>query len=147
MNLLELWLGRAADRESIALGPRPTVIGPAPPITVAPSPRFAWDEKHWRRIQDGQATHYVGQYRVGQPAGGWREFGGRLVEGPSGIKAYVADPPPEIRSHPKGPCFQLVRAPWFQVHWRRTPATVDEALLYVERLLTECLNGRSRAWW
>jgi hypothetical protein len=147
VNWLDLVLGRGADHRPV-IGPRPTVIAPGPTATVAPSPRFTWDEKRWRRIDDQGQVHYLGPYRVrDQQQAVWREFEGRIVEASGGIKAYVADPPAEIKTHPKGPCFQLVRSPWFRVHWRRNPSTVDEALLYVERLLDECLNQRPRGLW
>jgi hypothetical protein len=147
VRLFDRLLGGGEDRPTKVIGPRPTVIVPSPSTTITPPPRFAWDEKRWRRVQDNQAAHYVGAYRVwNQHTQAWCDFDGRLVEEASRIKAYVADPPPEIKGHPKGPCFQLVRVPWFRVHWRRNPNTVDEALLYVERLLDECLNSRWRGW-
>jgi hypothetical protein len=147
VNWIERLFGPGADRGPHVIGPRPTLIMPKAPRTVVPPPRFAWDEKRWRRVPEPGAVHYVGAYRVwdrGQR--GWHAFDGRLVEDASGIKAYVADPPKEIKGHPKGPCFQLVQAPWFRVHWRRNPSTVDEALFYVERLLDECLNRPLRGW-
>ncbi len=147
MNLLELWFGRSADRDTEVAGPRPRVIGPSPDRVLGPPPRFAWDEKRWRRVQDGQAAHYLGEYRVSQPGRNrCQAFKGRIVEDAGGIKAYVADLPPSMKHHSKGPCFQLVQAPWFRVHWHRAPQTIDDTLLYVERLLDECLNG-ARGWW
>ena len=148
MKLLDLVFGRGADPRTMVIGPRPRVIAPAPPATIAPPPRFTWDEKRWRRVDERGEVHYLGAYRVwdqNQRTG--REFEGRIVEAASTIKAYVADPPPEIRTHPKGPCFQLVRSPWFRIHWHRNPGTVDEALLYVERVLGECLNQPPQGWW
>lgn len=141
MNFLELWFGRAEDREE-QIGPRPKIIGPAIAPIIAPPPRYVWDERRWRRIEDGTSVQYLGEYLIsahGRSAS--RSFRGRIVEEPDGIKAYVADPPAAIRQHPKGPCFQLVKAPWFRVHWHKSPPSVDEALLYVERLLDECVNG------
>jgi hypothetical protein len=130
------------DRPLTVVGPRPVVIAPATPTTIAPPPRFAWDEKRWRQIRDGNAVQYLGPYKVwDRKRQSWRSFDGRIIEEPGGIKAYVADPPGEIKSHAKGPCFQLTAAPWFRVHWHRAPENVDGALLYVERLLDECLNG------
>jgi hypothetical protein len=134
------WLLDAASVPAVEPAPPPRHIGPRA-LRIAPPPRQAWDEKLWRRIREGRATHYLGAYRVRDRRGAWRLFDGRVIEDTSGIKAYVADPPVELRGHHKGPCFQLVTVPWFRVHWRRAPASVDDALLYVENILRECLNA------
>ena len=148
MSLLDRFLNELIGPATTVVGPRPAVITPgAMTATIAPPPRFAWDEKRWRKIREGATTHYLGPYRVfHRRAGQWREFDGRILEDVSGIKAYVADPPKEIKLHPKGPCFQLVKAPWFRVHWRKQPPNIDGALLYVERILDEALNSRSWGW-
>ena len=143
MTEFSSWLRRLAEAywPQVTVQPAVRVVGPCPTRTVAPPPRFAWDEKHWRRIIEGRTVQHVGAYRVRHRRQNiWRFFDGRVVEDAGTITAYVADPPIEIKRHAKGPCFQLVRAPWFRVHWHRAPHTVDEALLYVERLLDECLN-------
>jgi hypothetical protein len=141
VNLLDLLFG--TDRPATPVGP--TSPGPSPARrtsqVIGPPPRFAWDEKRWRRVQDASGIHYVGVYRVWDRRSRiWRAFEGRVIEQGTEIKAYVADPPAELRSHSKGSCFQLVAVPWFRVHWHRPPTTVDHALLYVERLLAECLQ-------
>jgi hypothetical protein len=56
------------------------------------------------------------------------------------VTAYIADPPPEIRRHPHGACFQLYRDPWFQLHWSRPARNPDDAILYMERVLDESIN-------
>jgi hypothetical protein len=143
------WLERVM---SIAVGqpgefgpPRRTVIRPTPSLVVVPPPRFAWDEKGWRRVVESGATHYVGSYRVrDRRRNTWSIFDGRLIEDQTGLRAYVADPPPELKTHPKGPCFQLTRPPWFRVHWHTPPENIDQACLYVESILKEALDGRRR---
>lgn len=141
MNLLERLRDMYAGRPVQVVGPRPQVLGPQPALTVTPPARKAWDEKRWHRLREGVAAHYVGAYRVfDRKRSQWRTFDGRVIDDHAEIKAYVSDPPPELKTHRKGPCFQLVRAPWFRIHWHRAPKSVDDALLYVERLLDECLN-------
>ncbi len=148
MNLLGTlaeWAGVGAGRQNASAGPRPQVIGPQPQVTVAPPPRFAWDQKGWSRALDGDTWRYQGTYRVYDfRRREWRTFNGCLLEGRGVITAFCADPPTEIKSHPKGPCFMLAKAPWFRVNWHRAPTSVDEALIYVERLLDECLNDWRR---
>ncbi len=68
-------------------------------------------------------------------------FEGRILEAAHRVTPYIANPPVEIKRHPKGPCFRVSQAPWFQIHWRRAAANVDDALLYVERILDEAINA------
>jgi hypothetical protein len=116
-----------------------TVIGPAPRTVVATVKRAVWGEKGWTVSTEGRRTTYTGSYEV-LHWGARRAFEGRVVMRGADIEAYIADPPEEIREHPKGPCFQLTRAPWFRVHWHRAPKDVDSAILYVEKVLSESLN-------
>lgn len=117
-----------------------TVIGPKALPVIEKARRPAWDEKEWVRSQDGSRTVYTGRFRATHN-GRLRLFEGRVVQGRSGIEAYIADPPPEIRKHPKGPCFAMVQAPWFYVHWHVPPRDPDNAILYVETVLDESLRG------
>ena len=124
-------------------GPRPQVIGPRPSTVVGAPPRFAWDEKRWRRLDGNGQTELVGRYRVHDGRRNrWHEFDGRLVQRNGEIAAYIADPPLELKQHPHGSCVQLVNAPWFRLHWNRQPRNLDDGLLYMERMLDESLNGR-----
>jgi hypothetical protein len=130
-----------------------TVIGPAPArperiviapgtgtTTITPPARAAWDEQGWvMREQDGKVI-YEGNYRVRSGAGQLFTFPGRIVVRRNNVAAYVADPPPGIKRHPKGPCFQLTKSPWFRVHWHRAATNVDDALLYVQRILAEVIQ-------
>jgi hypothetical protein len=129
------------SRAVVAPETGPMVIGRQEALTVTPVARPAWDAKGWIAQPHGRRFTYEGFYeatlrRSGQP----RRFRGRLIESFGGIATYIADPPTEIRRHPKGPCFALVEAPWFRVHWQRQPRNVDEAILYVETVLDEALN-------
>lgn len=147
MKFLELLWSALEDvaGDTPGAGPRLQVIGPAPDVTVQAPPRYAWDEKGWEQFSQGHDVHYSGRYRVyDYRQGKWRAFDGRLVQSGARITAYCADPPVEIKGHPKGPCFMLTQSPWFRIHWRRQPGSVDEALIYVERLLDECLNQGRR---
>lgn len=142
-GLLELLLGKGADHSLIS--PRPQVIGPKASTTVEPPPRFAWDERRWRRMTAGDTVEVRGQYRVyDRRHGRWLHFDGYLVQQNSQIAAYIADPPAALRHHQHGSCLQLLKAPWFRLHWRKQPKNLDDALLYMERMLDESVNGSGR---
>lgn len=145
LTMLSVWTGKGAGQQKPSAGPRRQVIGPQPELTVAPPPRFAWDEKGWTRVLEGQNWRYSGHYRVYDfRRRQWRTFQACIVAGGGAITAFCADPPVEIRSHPKGPCFMLAKSPWFRIHWLRQPKSIDEVIIYVERLLDECINDWRR---
>lgn len=118
----------------------PLVIGPSDPIIVEPPQRPAWDERGWKRRMLNGTTAYDGKYRVGKSDGRQLSFPGHIRVTDRVPVAYIADPPPDIKRHAKGPCFQLAQPPWFRVHWHRPPRNVDDALLYVERILDEAVR-------
>jgi hypothetical protein len=149
---------------TIGPGPQPILIGPSEPLIVGPSaelrttdgsfliipevplhvappPRAAWDEQGWsERVENGQRI-YEGAYRATSKHRSLESFSGRIVQHPNGsVVPYIADPPYQIKRHPKGPCFMLTQAPWSRVHWHKPATNVDDALLYVERILNEALN-------
>jgi hypothetical protein len=131
------------DADLPVVGPGPQVIGPKPGAIVAAPPRFAWDEKRWRRIDGAGQTELVGRYRVlDRQRRRWHEFDGRLIERDRDIAAYIADPPIEMKHHRHGACLQLVQAPWFRLHWSSRPKNLDDALLYMERMIEESFNER-----
>lgn len=107
---------------------------------VAPPSRAAWDEHGWQALQSEDGTVYRGDYAVAARDGAIRRFPGRIVQRRGAVTAYIADPPAAIKHHPKGPCFQLTQPPWFKVHWQRPATNVDDALLYVQKLLHEVLK-------
>jgi len=127
------------------VAPTRRVIGPSPDLVVAAPARFAWDEKRWQHKQVGDRVEFTGRYRVfDQQTRTWREFQGYISHLGRDIATYIADPPVEMKQHPHGACLQLTTAPWFRLHWNRHPATVDDALIYMERMLDESLNRRRR---
>jgi hypothetical protein len=118
------------------------VVEAAPSLTIEAPQRAVWDDLGWMRRQDGDRIIYEGRYRTrnrktGQDMG----YDGRVVERGRHIQAYIADPPPELRRHPKAACFTRTTGPWFQVHWYRSARSADEAVLYVEKIIAECLSG------
>lgn len=132
--------------EPVLVGPmeQPAlIIGPAKALVVEPPPRGAWDERGWTLHNENGHKVYEGYYQVthrhsGQP----RRFRGRVIVNRRRVVPYIADPPPEVKRHPKGPCFTLVNMPWFRVRWYRPAGNVDDAILYVEKILDETLNRR-----
>ncbi len=126
-----------------AAAPTKTLPGPAP-VVQAP-PRGAWDERGWQHWRERGGTVYAGYYRLlDRRLVQQRRFPGRVIIAGKQVQAYIADPPPEIGRHPKGPCFQLTSGRWFRVHWHRPAENVDEAILYIERILDEAINGAHR---
>lgn len=117
----------------------PAVIRPAVTVRVEPPKRGAWAERGWRSRVDGRMHVYEGDYQVGR-----RSFRGRVqIDARSGkITAYIHNPPPEIKRHPHGACFQQygIGSGWFILHWRRPARNVDDAILYMERVLDESLR-------
>lgn len=146
---------RGESNPPVVVGPTTarTVIQPSreaiPRVVIAPTPRTridrvqrpVWEEKGWTSSRKDGSTVYEGffeavQRRESRP----RRFAGLIRHDSDGFAAYIADPPPEIRKHPKGPCFALTQPPWFLMHWRRSPRDVDSAILYIETVLDESLN-------
>ena len=117
------------------------VIGPTEALSVQAPSRAAWDERGWTQHRENGQNIYSGFYQIthrGHP----RMFPGRMVVNRKRITPFIADPPREIKRHPKGPCFRLAKSPWFRVEWRRPAQNVDDAILYVEKVLDEAVNGR-----
>lgn len=118
-----------------------TTAGPSNAIAVEVPERGAWDERGWAKNINGRRESYEGYYRAGK-----RQFRGRVETRNRGRQtvAYIFDPPPEIRSHRHRACFQQVGNGWFILHWARPARTVDDAILYMEKVLDESLGGRRR---
>ena len=119
------------------------VISPAAALTIEPPQRAAWDDRGWmKRTENGQeiyeGVHQIADRRSRQH----RRFRGAVVVSAGEVLPYIADPPAELRRHPKHPCFQLSHPPWFKMHWQRAAGNVDDAILYLERVLDEAINGR-----
>lgn len=114
------------------------IVSPAQTFTVEPPPRGAWEERGWTRQNGNGRETYEGLYILGN-----RRFNGRIEARNHGrnVTAYIYNPPPEIKRHAHGACFQQVGNGWFLLHWARPARTVDDALLYMERVLDESLNG------
>ena len=140
---------RPIQREAVVIKPASVVliepkavevmtIQPSRAVTVQPPERGAWDERGWTRIVNGNREIYEGYYMVGR-----RRFRGRIETRTRGrnVRAYIYNPPPEIKRHPHGACFQFVNDDWFYLHWARPARNVDDAILYMERVLDESING------
>lgn len=115
-------------------------VKPVRAVTVQPPERGAWDERGWNRTTTGGSETYEGYYFVGK-----RKFRGRIeVNGIRGqkVRAYIYDPPREVKKHRHGPCFQLVGDNWFHLHWSRPARNVDDAILYMERILDESIGDK-----
>lgn len=141
-GIMSRFLGTKAGRPIVVGPPRPQVIGPAPSTRVVAPARFAWDERRWIIHRRANCIEYRGKYRVYHIcARVWREFDGAVIHQGQIISAYIANPPVEMRRHRHGICLQLTTNPWFRIHWARPPKSVDDALLFMERMLHESFNG------
>ena len=119
-----------------------TRITPVAPITLAPPKRPVWDELGWTMKQEGAQTVYTGQYHTlntttRQP----QTFDGRVVVNGDHIQAWVSNPPPGLNQHAKSSCFARNRDDWFTVNWATPPTNADDAILYVQRVMDESVNG------
>ena len=103
--------------------------------------RGAWDERGWTRKVNNHHETYEGYYLVRG-----RQFRGRVEarDRRREVAAYIYNPPPEIKRHAHHACLQQVGNGWFILHWARPARNVDDAILYMERVLDESLNGRRR---
>lgn len=119
-------------------------VSPTVAVTIKPPARGAWDERGWTKRTESGAETFEGFYRVNHKRSGQLlQFRGRIqVSGWSSkkITVYILEPPPEVKRHRHGPCFQLIRDGWFNLHWSRPAKNVDDAILYLERVLDESLN-------
>ena len=114
------------------------VVKPARAISVEPPRRGAWAERGWIVRDENRKRVYEGDYHAGL-----LRFRGRIEADEKGkITAYIHNPPAEIKKHRVGPCFQQcgIGTAWFVLHWRRPARNVDEAILYVERVLAEAVK-------
>jgi hypothetical protein len=130
----------------ISPGKRESIkISPSIAVTVKPPDRGAWDERGWTKRNDSGTETFEGFYQLNHKRRGEiLRFRGRIqVSGWNGksISIYILNPPAEVRSHKHGPCFQLIRDGWFNLHWSRPAKNVDDAILYMERVLDESING------
>jgi hypothetical protein len=114
-----------------------TLIQPKQPLSVIPPQRGAWDERGWTKQTAAGQENYEGYFLAGA-----RKFRGRITSSDRGrnISIYIHDPPHEIKEHPRGGCFQLVSDGWFRLHWSRPARNVDDAILYMEKVLDESLH-------
>lgn len=132
--------------QSVVIEPKTTQtisVQPSVSVTVKPPQRGAWDERGWTNRTDGGREIYEGFFQVAnQKRGETRRFRGRIEIGGWGkkISVFIHNPPPEIKRHRHGPCFQLMRDGWFSLHWSRPARNADDAILYMERILDESLN-------
>lgn len=130
-------------KRPIVIGPaerKPILIGPQDSLRIIPPRRGAWEEKGWRKHQRAGFEVYTGQFSARKNDRSVRcRFPGRIEIQRSGIAVFVQDPPEGIRTHPKSACFAYLQDGWFQLHWHLSPKNVDDALLYMERILAESL--------
>ena len=133
-----------SQEPEIVVGPcRPVVVAPSPQtsVIIGPRTRGAWDQLGWTRSKQGNRNVYEGFYQVENRRTRQKyRFRGRVIVTGRDFVIYVADPPAKIKDHPKGPCFALENPPWFRLHWHRPPKNVDDAILYMEKILYEVLN-------
>lgn len=123
----------------------PVIIKPSKPVRIAPPPRGAWQEKGWILEHNQGLDSYSGDFQVLQERTNKKMFFGGLIKASNGnILIFIDNPPVAIKRHPKGPCFSRVEGNWFQMHWHYPPKNIDDAILYVEKVLDQVLNEGGR---
>src|SRR5207244_1554669 len=94
--------------------------------------RGAWEDKNW--VQKGH--EWFGQFSIRlKRTGAWRLFNGRIAMEGGAAQPYIENPPKEIKKHPRGGCFHLWQGNWFKVNWAVAATDVDNAILYIEKVL------------
>lgn len=97
----------------------------------------------WQVYSHVSHREYHGSFTlIGQRGETLVEIPGRVVEWPRlPVDVYIFNPPPSLRQHRHGHCFQLI-APasrWFKLHWEKPAKTFDQARAYVELLMSEAM--------
>lgn len=111
-----------------------------------------WQEHGWtKKLIDGFEM-YTGEYVVSRGENR-HAYGGIILmhKVPSvqmeglqfaeriSLDVMVHNPPPEIKNHKEGHCFQFVGEDTFRVHYNVEPHTVDEAILHIQKVFAESL--------
>ena len=115
-----------------------------------------WQERGWTESPQIDQCNcvYGGEFQLLDQSGTQRKFQGliRVHTAPAvalkefytpssmELHVYIRDLPEELRNHPKGHCFQLVKAPWFRLHYINPPSSVDAAILHMEQMLHEAFQ-------
>jgi hypothetical protein len=120
-----------------------TRVKPSRRISVRRPQRGAWDDRGWHKQSERGTEVYVGFYCAREKKTGRRlQFPGRITVSRWQIAPYIANPPDQVRRHPKWACFSSLGDGWFRIHWYRSAKNVDDAILYIERILDESINKR-----
>jgi hypothetical protein len=132
-----------AEQSTIVIGPaQAPQVSPTPVIHVEPPPRGFWSERGWVRVSAAPGQQlFEGDYQIFERRSRLlQKYPGRIAVRHRDINLFIANPPPGLKAHPKGPCFTLTDPPWFRLHWHHPARTVDDAILYMERILDEVIN-------
>ncbi|MBI4287612.1 MAG: hypothetical protein HY671_04175 [Chloroflexi bacterium] len=134
--------GDGRSPKTITIGP--SIIQPTH-MQIEPASLPIWQEKGWDRVQLDGGWLYRGRYYIHDRAQQkWRWWPGLIRVHNRTVESLIENPPPEVRLHPKGPCFMLFRDDWFRVNWCKHPRNAEEAILYIERVLSESVNAIPR---
>mgnify|MGYP006290011033 CR=1 FL=1 len=118
---------------------------PAPPArpyvetlgrNSARAPRQYWEIRRWKRKND---VMYLGYFKAGKHR--WHGVVKWATKWDYGI--YVHDLPQAVLDGPHGGCFTEVRPGKFHVHFAVEPDNVNQAIFYVETLLSEAISDES----
>lgn len=130
------------DRAALWVNPEQVIrIGPAAEIVVQPPHRGLWDERGWTWEKQNGQRFFQGYYQVYHSRTGERRtWPGRIFVRGRDVSLYIAGPPQNLNRHPKWPCFHQEEGRWFRLNWHRAARNVDDAILYMERILDEVIN-------
>lgn len=128
---------------TVTPSPGPVAVAPSAPMILEPVRRGVWDERGWSKLGDSGREVFAGNYEVLERRSGQRRRYQGRVEMQRGVAVpHIAAPPPGITGHPKWACFhRMGDRDWFRINWHRPARHADDAILYVEKILDEVLNG------
>lgn len=132
-------------KESIRVGPKKVVqVGPkhaVHAVIVQPPARGLWDERGWTCEHSNGVRYFQGYYQSCRRNDHQHlTWPGRIFVRGNEVTLYIADPPANLSQHPKGVCFHNEEGRWFRLHWHHAARNVDDAILYMERILYELIN-------
>jgi hypothetical protein len=96
-----------------------------------------WQKLGWK-VNAGNKYQFIGHYRFYDKRKkedfGWE---GAIQTGPYEFKVFIRNPPNALKQHHHWQCFNYTGNGWFSVHFINPLDGLDDAILNVQRLITE----------
>ena len=96
-----------------------------------------WQKFGWR-VNAGNKHQFIGAYRFFDKKREERlSWEGAIQTGPYEFKVFIKNPPNALKRHRHWQCFNYAGDGWFSVHFLNPLDGLDDAILNVQRLITE----------